>query len=109
MDKQHLMLFLDFSLAGLMLFIHLKHFSNNGFHTEHLLGDRLHSVFLNRTSDNHLELLVMLCFGFLSLLYTDCTGQKGQTMGQHLKCDSIKALYIPILQSLQIKNRYWCK
>ena len=52
------------------------------------------------TSDNHLKLLVTPCFGFLSLLYTDCLEQKWQTMEQYLEFNSVKALYVLILQSL---------
>ena len=54
-------------------------------------------------SDNHLKLLVIPCFVFLSLLYTGCLEQKWQTMEQLLKFNSMKALYILILQSLQGK------
>ena len=64
------------------------------------LGDRLHSVYIDVTSDNHLKLLVMPCFGFLQLLYTGCLEHKCQTTEQIVKCDSKKALYILILQSL---------
>ena len=54
-------------------------------------------------SDNHLKLLVIPCFGFLSLLYTGYLKQKWQAMEQYLKFNSMKALYILILQSLQGK------
>ena len=65
------------------------------------LGDRLHSVNLDMISDNHLKLLIIPCFGFLSLLYTGCLKQKWQAMEQYLKFNSMKALYILILQSFQ--------
>ena len=54
-------------------------------------------------SDNHLKLLVISCLGFLSLLDTGCLEQKWQTMEQYLKFNSMKGLYILILQSLQGK------
>ena len=57
--------------------------------TERELGDRLHSVNLDMTSDNHLKLLVIPCFGYLSLLYTDYPEQKCQTMEQYLKSESL--------------------
>ena len=54
----------------------LKHFSSNGFNTGRDLGDRLHSVNLDMTSDNNSKLLVMPCFEFLSPLHTGCLEQK---------------------------------
>ena len=42
----------------------------------------------------------MPCFVFLSLLYTGCLDQKWPTMEQYLKSNSVKALYILILQIL---------
>ena len=42
----------------------------------------------------------MPCFGFPSLLCTGCPEQKWQTMEQYLEFNSVKALYILILQSL---------
>ena len=63
------------------------------------LGDRLHSVNLDIKSDSHFKLLVMPCFGFLSLLYANYPEQKCQTM-RHV---CIKELYILILHSLQRK------
>ena len=65
------------------------------------LGDKLHSVNLDMMSDNHLKLLVIPCFGFLSPLYTGCLEQKWQPVEHYLKFNSMKALHILILQSLQ--------
>ena len=64
-------------------------------------GDRLHSVNLDMISDNYLKQLVIPCFEFISLYIQ--AAWKWQTMEQYLKFNSMKALYILILHSLQGK------